>query len=260
MSEPALGGIGVLVTRPAHQSADLIAAIEAEGGTAISFPVMDIVGRDPAVVESELAALRPADIVIFVSANAVDHGLLALGAGRPAVAVVGPATARALEDAGIPVDIRPAAAFDSEHLLAEPALVSVAGKTVTIVRGESGRELIAETLRARGARVQYLSVYRRIPHEFAQQETDDIEEAWLGGRIHAVVIMSVAAFSALCESLPLSCAGVLRTARLVAPSERVIKTIQERLPDARCILAPGPQAADVVGALVASLRYDPVHR
>jgi len=257
VSEPTLGGMGVLVTRPAQQAGELIDAIERAGGVAIPYPVMDIVGRDPAVVRSEIDALPAAHIVVYVSANAVSHGLDAVRTGRPLVAAVGPATASALEDAGLAVDIRPADTYDSEHLLAEPALNDVAGKSVTIVRGESGRELIAETLRARGAEVHYLSVYRLVPHSFAQSETDEIERAWLSGRIEAVVVMSVAAFGALIETLPPSCVGELGKARLVAPSARVIKTINERLPDARCILAPGPQADDIVNALIASLHENP---
>lgn len=257
MSDSALRGVGVLVTRPAEQAGELVAAIELSGGVAITYPVMDIVGRDPAIVRSEIDRLPPPDLVVYVSANAVRYGLEAAAAGKPLVAAVGPATARALEDAGIAVDVRPAEAYDSEHLLAEHALRDVAGKSVTIVRGESGRELIAETLRTRGAEVHYLSVYRRVPHAFTRRESDEIERAWLGGSIHAVVVMSVAAFDALIESLPSSCVGELGKARLVAPSARVIKTIGERLPDARCILAPGPQAADIVNALIASLHEDP---
>lgn len=260
MSQGALAGIGVLVTRAEHQAGELMAAIENAGGRPIPFPVIDIVGRDASIVKSEIEALEPADIVIYVSTNAVEHGLAALAHGSPSVAAVGPATAASLEAAGVHVDIRPAEAFDSEHLLAEAALADVAGRTVSIVRGETGRELIADTLRKRGARVQYLSVYRRVPHTWSEHELQEVGQAWLSGDIQAVIVMSSAAFGALLDALPSSYTSALRETRLVAPSARVIKTIHERLPGARCVLAPGPQAADIVGALAESLRNDPVHR
>ena len=173
MAEASLSGLGVLVTRPAHQAGELVAAIEAAGGRAIRFPTIEIVPRNDADVERDAADLGEPDIVIFVSANAVRFGLGY--AGSASVAAVGPATAAAIEAAGRDVDIRPAEGFDSEHLLAEAALEDVGGKTVRIVRGNSGRELIADTLRGRGAIVEYLAVYeRRAP----AADTGEIERAW----------------------------------------------------------------------------------
>ena len=160
MTDRPLQGLGVLVTRPPEQATELIALINENGGEALSFPVLHIQPRDPVAIAGETAALIPPDIAIFISRNAVAHGLRF--AGSAVKAAVGPSTAAAIEQYGEHVDIQPADGYDSESLLAEPALEDVAGKTIRIIRGDGGRELLAETLRERGANVHYLAVYERV--------------------------------------------------------------------------------------------------
>lgn len=249
-----LDGVGVLVTRPQHQADDLVTAIEAAGGRACRFPVFDVVPRDPVEVKRAIGSIGPSDIIIFVSANAVRFGLGIIGHPQPRVAAIGPATAAALEQAGVTVDIRPAAGFTSEHLLSEPAFNELSGQAVTIVRGERGRELLAETLRCRGAEVRYLSVYSTRPHSFTAAETAEVVDALRSRRITAVVVMSVATFDHLEQALPPDCLDALAGTLLVAPGGRVIQTLAERLPGATCIESPGPGADDLTGALIAALR------
>ncbi len=257
MSAMPLDGLSVLVTRPAHQADALVAAIETAGGEAYRFPVFDVIPRATDELTGELDAARNADVLIFVSANAVQHGLAVLGETRATVAAIGPATAAALEDAGRRVDIRPAGGFNSEHLLMEPALNDVGGKSIAIVRGETGRELLAETLRHRGASVSYLSAYATRPHEFSAEDLAALDDALAADRIGAVTIMSVATFEHLADILPAESLDRLAGRRLVAPGGRVIQTLAERLPGALCVEAPGPGAEAMVGALIASLEDDP---
>lgn len=257
MNGRPLDGIGVLVTRPARQSDELIQAIEALGGSVHAFPVIDILPRPVDEVSEAAAALRAADIVVFVSANAVRCGLSVFDGSAAKIAAIGPATAAAVVAAGRRADIVPSAGHDSEHLLAEDSLQDVDGKTVTIVRGESGRELLAETLRERGADVQYLPVYRREAHKFSASELAAVEDAWRSGNIDAVIVMSVASLESLLQSLPPACIRELANTPLVGPSERVIQTALERLPGVHCVQSPGPLASELVDALAASLHTDP---
>jgi len=71
---PALNGQGVLVTRPAGQQEALVAALTDAGATVLSFPVIEIVPRARAVIETEAGTLDAPDLSIFVSANAVEYG------------------------------------------------------------------------------------------------------------------------------------------------------------------------------------------
>lgn len=176
-----LDGIGVLITRPAHQADSLCQRIVALGGQAIRFPLLRIVDNSDSPQVNEL--LRdPAiyDLAIFISPNAVEYGITALQRhGAPAshtlIAAVGKSTARELEQRlGRAPDLLPTARFDSEGLLALPGLQAVEGKRILILRGNGGRELLGETLRERGATIDYAEVYRREP-----PQPEDAETGWL---------------------------------------------------------------------------------
>lgn len=196
MKESAITGVlkgrGILVTRPAHQAAAVCALIEAAGGRALRLPLLEIrPALDAAAVQAGLARLADYDLAVFVSANAVNFALDALDP-RPwptplAIAAVGAATARALEQRGLRATYCPQAEFTSEALLALPALQEVRGRRVVILRGHGGREHLREILRARGATVDYLEVYRRV-----QPEIDPAPwlERWRSGAIAAVLVSS----------------------------------------------------------------------
>lgn len=249
MSSGALAGFGVLVTRAEHQAGALAAAIENAGGSAIAFPVIEIQGRDADILSREAASLPLPDIAIFASPNAVLFGGAAVPGGVR-IAAIGPATEAALLDAGYRVDIPPGSGFDSEHLLALPEFRDVRGKTIHIVRGDRGRELLATTLRDRGASVHYLSVYRRVPARHSAEELADLESLWRAGAIDCVTVMSVESLDNLLTALPRYCHDALAMAPLVTPSERVIQTAADRIPAVRAILAPGPLPADMLRALI----------
>jgi uroporphyrinogen-III synthase len=158
-----LDGAGVLVTRPAHQAERLCALVEARGGRAIRFPALEIRDpRDPAAAHDLLRAANAFDLLLFVSANAVERAVPHLPRPlRPALGGVGEGTARALRAHGLEPALIPTTSADSEGLLALPELQAMRGQRVLIVRGEGGRALLGDGLRARGAEVHYAEVYRR---------------------------------------------------------------------------------------------------
>ena len=250
MSDAPLGGCGILVTRPEHQSQDLVAAIESAGGFAIGFPAIDIVGRDSRDIIDELTKFPVPDIVVFVSRNAVVHGLAAVGECGAKIAAVGPATRDAIEQQGVAVDIFPEGGFDSEHLLNHPELEDAGGKQVLIVRGQSGRELLAERLRERGAKVDYLCVYERRPHEPTSAELVRLESALDAKNIRFLIVMSVDSLECLLQIMPARALDALRKVTLVAPSNRVLQTASELIPGIETGLASGPQAPEIVDTLI----------
>jgi uroporphyrinogen-III synthase len=159
-----LGGLSVLVTRPARQAEQLCQLIEQAHGRPVRFPALEILGpADKAAARAELAGAASADLLVFVSANAVSYAFPLLPDQLPldiAVAAVGEATAAALTGVGLDPTLVPQR-MDSEGLLALPALQSMNGRRVYLLRGNGGRELIADTLAERGARVSQVEVYRR---------------------------------------------------------------------------------------------------
>lgn len=200
-----LSGLKVLVTRPLHQAAPLCELIEQAGGQAVPFPLLAV----EAVAESDalrwlLDHLADFWLAIFISPNAVRFGIEAAArhGGVPAtllLAAVGEGSRRELESRlGRPVDLVPGERFDSEGLLALPQLQQVANRRVVIFRGNGGRELLAETLRARGAQVDYAEVYRRLPLPAPDRAT---LARWIGGAVNAVTVTSSEALQTLHDGL-----------------------------------------------------------
>jgi uroporphyrinogen-III synthase len=163
-----LANTKILVTRPAHQAGHLCQLIQEQGGEAIQLPAIAIVTiENNQALQLCQTQLDNLDLLIFVSANAVEKALSTLLTARKSlpsqltVAAVGEKTASTLAQWGLS-PLCPNAPFNSEALLALPQLQAVEGKKITIFRGEGGRELLAQTLQKRGATVNYVDVYRRI--------------------------------------------------------------------------------------------------
>lgn len=167
MSPSALAGRRVVVTRPSGQTAHMAALIRAAGGEPVLFPALEIFdAEDLQPVLALIDRLDAFDLAIFISANAVNKALALVQARRawPAglrVATVGRGSERELQRGGFAAVIAPNERFDSEALLDRPELKDVQGKRVVIFRGDRGRELLGDTLSARGAVVEYAECYRR---------------------------------------------------------------------------------------------------
>lgn len=224
MATNALQGVGVLVTRPQHQAEPLCALLQTQGANPIVFPVLEITdAEDQASLLAIIDQLERFDIAIFISANAVSKAMNLIQGRRelPAalqLAAVGKSSARALERHGHAVDIVPAQRFDSEALLAMPALTDVAGKRIVIFRGDGGRELLADTLQQRGAEVVYAECYRRIKPE---ADTGDLLSRWARGNITVVVLTSAEGMRNLFDMLGDQGQPWLRKTPMVVMSERM---------------------------------------
>jgi uroporphyrinogen-III synthase len=164
-----LQGQRILVTRPAAQAAPLAALIAEAGGEPVLFPLLEISpASDPTPLQLATACLDGYALAVFISPNAVDFSLPSILARRPwppsvQAAAIGPGTVAQLATYGIERVIVPHGRFDSEALLALPALQAdrVASRKVLILRGNGGRELLAETLVQRGAAVDCVTCYQR---------------------------------------------------------------------------------------------------
>jgi uroporphyrinogen-III synthase len=215
----------VLVTRPAHQSSDLARLIAAAGAEAVCFPAIEITGpRDIDALHTLIDQLDRFHMIIFVSANAVEQAMPLVNARHPRlpahllVACVGRASARALQQFGIAALLVPPTRFGSEGLLQLSALQHVKGKRILIFRGEGGRESLAQTLRTRGAEVQYAECYRRV-----RPRTDimPLLRRWQDGLIDLVTITSVEALDNLVAMMGERGRSFLLNTPVVVVSDRI---------------------------------------
>ncbi len=162
-------GWRLLLTRSAEESAALASELAASGVFSSRLPLLAI--EPLALIDSQrdlIANLNRYCAVIVVSKPAARLGLELVSHYWPHPPVqkwfsVGAATAQILADYGLDVSY-PLSADDSEALLALPAFkqaVACNEPRVLIMRGEGGREMLADRLRSLGAQVDYLELYRR---------------------------------------------------------------------------------------------------
>jgi len=170
VTEVAADAALVVITRPRAQAAELAAAVAALGRTPVLLPLLEISPLpDQDHLKAVLAGLADYALVAFVSPNAIDAAFAHIAAwpAGVALAVLGEGSRAALLAHGITdANARIAspgldAGSDSESLLRALDLAALAGQRVLIVRGESGRELMADGFLAAGARVTTVAAYRR---------------------------------------------------------------------------------------------------
>jgi uroporphyrinogen III methyltransferase / synthase len=190
-----LVGRTVVVTRAAAQAQRFTALLQAAGARVIEAPA--IVIGPPASwepLDTALGALDTFTWVVFTSTNGVlmvDRRLAALGLGWPAltgrrVAAIGPATADALREHGIRVDVVPSE-YRAEGLVSRLRAVLAAGDRVLLPRAAQTRDVLVTELRALGVHVTEVAAYAtRKPEGGAARLAD----ALAAGAIDAVTFTS----------------------------------------------------------------------
>lgn len=213
----------ILVTRPAHQADKLCDLIKQQGGRAVRFPTLEIVGLKNARIKQQFEALKQRHWLIFISTNAVNFAL-AVNNGKIdtfkvcSIAAVGKATEKALITAGLSVDLIPESNFNTEGLLATKAMRQVNGQSCLIVRGVGGRETLANNLRERGATVDYMEVYSR---EIPVVNQSNVEEMLKNRKLDAITITSGDALKNLVTMIRVELAGDLFAVPLIVISNRI---------------------------------------
>ena len=227
-----LAGLTIVVTRPRQQGESTAKALRRAGASVVELPVLEIA---PMACTIDADTFAKAYAAIFVSANAVEHGVPCLRAhgdlpGKILIAAIGHATARALNDAGFTDVVTPPQSIDSEGLLAMPQLqpAQVAGQHVILVRGKSaggGRGLLEETLTARGAKVVAVECYERRGLAPPPEQIASLIKSMNGN--FAVMALSVETLDSLMKSF----AGhetLLKSAWLLVPHARVTAAASAR--------------------------------
>lgn len=166
-----LSGRRVVVTRARHQAGRLASILRRQGAEVIEMPTIEIQPVQPDDDALDVFARGDLDLICFLSPNAVDRffevieewlGLDSRSLAPYQVAAIGQATAARLKKFGIKADIVPEKAV-AESLLEELVDAGQAGKRILIPRALTGREVLPEGLRSRGAKVTVLPLYRTVP-------------------------------------------------------------------------------------------------
>jgi len=240
----------IWLTRPAGQADALREALEERGAIVFHLPLIEIVPLPPdQAIRDRVLALDRYDLAFFVSGNAVHWGMERILDYWPQYPAhiqnftVGGGTARALERLGLNAHY-PREGTTSEALLALPELADVRGRKALIVRGQGGREVLAGELRARGAEVDYLEVYRR--------QVPQYEESWLREQVmnhspDGIVITSAEAldnFVGLFGTLW----PAMRKVEVLVPSQRIAGAARDHGFE-RVTLMEGADDAAILSAL-----------
>lgn len=249
---PPLQGVGVLVTRPEFQAMALCRLLESLGATTLRLPALEIKPlKDRRTLTEQLGALENFDVILFTSANAVRFGAALLDQKRDlTLAALGPATSRALNQAGYRVAIQPGETFDSEGLLAHPRLEHVAGHRILIIKGDQGRDLLQQELARRGATVVCADVYERVPAAFSTPVLETVRERFAAGEMHVMTATSLAIGAVLLEVAPPALRGEFERVHWLVPGARVALGLRDLGLKAPLLLADSAEDQDLAGALV----------
>lgn len=186
-----LFGRRVLVTRPRHQAGELERALRDLGADVVLQPAIEITDPDDwQPVDHALRRLADFDYLVFASANGVQRLLTRLCAigldlralGSLRLAAIGPGTAEALAAYHLRADVVPEQEYRAEGLL-NVLRQRARGQRFLLARASRGRELLADELRAAGAEVEQIVVYRSIdvtqPDDAVVQLLDRGQIDWL---------------------------------------------------------------------------------
>ncbi len=221
-SDQLLAGASIIVTRPPKDAVALVRAARASGAHVVLLPGIEVsLVDDTAAARAALLAAKSADRWIFTSPNSVRFCVRLLrtdaAADWPAVLAVGEGTRRVLARHGIAA-IAPQGAQNSEGLLADRALADVEGQAIAIIDAPGGRDLLAPSLRKRGARVDRIGVYQRKPPSLRERHFSALADAtrpWIS------LVSSSLILNNLFEALPQELRRRWQQEALVVSSARI---------------------------------------
>lgn len=223
--------MNVLITRPDRRGQELVEQLTAQGIFAIHQPLYRFeAGRDLIQLPSTLAQLNAGDYVFAVSQNALNfacHTLEQVGfvwRSDLRYFAVGRNTAAYFSAQSGQSVYYPLREETSEGLLAIQAMQDLHGKTVLVLRAESGRDYFPEQASQKGASVRCLECYQRIP--ISENLSEQISLCKRAG-IDTIVATSAEILQSLVENTLENEHKWLKNCRLLVVSKRIAHLAQK---------------------------------
>ncbi|WP_028767900.1 uroporphyrinogen-III synthase [Shewanella fidelis] len=213
----------VLLTRPEGRNQSMIEALTQRNVSYFVTPLLNVQSTSNLNSAEIEQTLKQADIIIFISTNAVSFASQIITNQWPQNAhylAVGDATHDALIGLGIDAEKAPEDCQQTEGLLTLESLSKVNNKQIVIVRGRGGREDLANELINRGAKLNYWEVYKR---GCPAIDASDICQQWQSFGIDTIIITSGGILDNLVKTVPKELFAWLQTCHIIVPSSRVFE-------------------------------------
>lgn len=246
--------MAVLITRPDERGKQLQEMLNKAGIATIHLPFFSITpGRELNELPNKINSLKAGDYVVLVSKSVVQYAnqtLMDTGFRWRSdlhYFAVGQGTAECFSSECEQPMIYPFGEENSEGLLKLPPMQQLAGKTVLLLRGNRGRELFSEQVKARGATLEVIECYQREPISYDNEEQTDLCKR---AGINAVVVTSVEILTALMDFVPKSEHNWIKSCQLITVSRR-IANLATWYGFEKIVIAPRADNATLLQALVA---------
>ncbi|MDC0611206.1 uroporphyrinogen-III synthase [Vibrio sp.] len=210
----------VLVTRPSPQGEELCSLLQNQGIATSYLPLIEFQAQESPNLGH---TLPQADIIIAVSQPAAlytQQWLNENACNWPQTSrylAIGQKTARLLRKLSQQQVDYPAHG-DSENLLSHPLLNDVNQQNIVILRGNGGREYLADQLIKRGAKVEYCEVYRRA---FIPFEASVMVPQWQDQDVDHIVFTSEEQLRFFVNKIPGQLHAWMVGLSVFVPSERI---------------------------------------
>ncbi len=211
--------MNILITRPLSQVQHLTSLVQKAGFQPILFPVLEVGALQNKAKKSHY------DVIIFISANAVDYAMPVLEQiehDSSLVCAVGSSTAKRLQHWGMTADVFPKDKASSEALLAMPEVYKLNNQDILIFRGKGGRETLKLGLEKLNNRVEYIEVYERVTPETTPQHHQSLATTLHESAVITITsIQSLKSMLYLAEKIDDSAAQLLKKMPIVVLSSRI---------------------------------------
>ncbi|VEI58907.1 uroporphyrinogen-III synthase [Pasteurella multocida] len=217
--------MAVLITRPDERGKQLVEMLIQSGVFAIHLPLFTIEsGRELNDLPNKLSQLKVGDYVFAVSPHAVTFAVQTLRhtgfSWRQDLNyfAVGQRSAESFTAQIERPVFYPNQQETSEGLLNLPVMQQLADKTILILRGNGGREFFAEQAELRGAKVEIVECYQRIPIDYNNAEQISICKR---AGINRIVVTSAEILQYLMDFVPENEHNWLKNCQLITISRRI---------------------------------------